>query len=260
MIQGLSKSFGGVKALAEVSFEVTQGETVGVIGPNGSGKSTLLNAISGFVKPDAGRVTWLGDRVDGLPSFRVARRGVARSFQDSKLLQGETVRGNLRIAAESGDSTSAIGEALRLLSGRPSMHPHLEGRVEFVAEEFGVTGWLDRLASEAPSGVRNLVALACVQLRRGDRARRSTPHLWLLDEPFAGVDAVHSSRLRDTVRQLSADGSVTVVVDHRMSFLRPICDRLIVLFRGSVLADGGTEAILSNEDVIAAYLGEGALA
>jgi ABC-type branched-subunit amino acid transport system ATPase component len=251
VVSDLTKRFGGVTAVDRVTFSVAPGRTVGLIGPNGSGKSTLLNMMSGNLRADGGSVRWGDHELVGRRPHAAAALGVVRTFQDSRLLPDSTVRDTLRVALEVSAHRGAGREILALLI--PQRTP-VDDMIEQNAARFGVDQWLDTLIAECPSGVRSLVALASVEIGRREDDR-STPRLWLLDEPFSGVDVERAALLGRHLREFASGPNVVVIVDHRISYLRDICDSLVVLNQGALLEQGATQDVLADSKVIAAYLG-----
>jgi ABC-type branched-subunit amino acid transport system ATPase component len=252
VIEDITKRFGGVLALDGVSFTVERGTVVGLIGPNGSGKSTLLNVISGYMKPEHGELSWLGRPLRGKPQRRGGSRGIVRTFQNSPLLGAETVRENLLFAGQGLRSKGFRAEALSLF--RPDRTTGgLNERVKVVAERFELTPWLDVGLGECSCGVRNLIAMATAAMAddADDEGR-----LFLLDEPFAGIEEGLGSRIASQITDLREHGATVLLVDHRMDFIRSLCSEVVVLAEGQMLARGETAKVLSQSDVRTTYLGE----
>jgi len=223
-VTGLSVSFGGVRALREVTLEVREGELVGLIGPNGAGKTTLVDAVSGFVGY-VGRVELSGSDLSGLPPYERARRGLGRTWQSTELFDDLDVRENLTVASSSGSAEQVLG---------------LVG-MDWAAEA---------MPAQLSMGQRKLVGVA-----RGLAAR---PRLLCLDEPAAGLDTRESAELGARLRGLADQGQSMLLIEHDMGLVLGICDRVVVLEFGQVIADGPPEAVRADRRVIAAYLGEGA--
>lgn len=227
---GLTRRFGGVVAVDGVDFRVLPNEVVGIIGPNGSGKTTLFNLLSGFLRPASGSISWEGADVTMAPAHARARRGLVRTFQESMVFPGLTVRENVemavRAAALSGHEPTAIDELLAYV------------RIGHV---------VDSLAADLSWGQTRLLGIALALALR--------PRVLLLDEPFAGLSPVAAEDVSAIIRRLRADGYSLCVIDHEMSFLLPICDRLVVLVNGATLADGRPDEVIERHDVRAAYLG-----
>jgi ABC-type branched-subunit amino acid transport system ATPase component len=229
-VSGLRVAFGGVVAVADVSFRVESGEVLGLIGPNGAGKSTTIGAITGFVRVSGGTVTIDGVDLTGCAPQRVQRHGVARSFQSAELAQGMTVEQNLVLAGFDDGWKAARNRAYE------------------VAEMLGVSAYLRTSAFVLPYGVRRLVEIARALMRR--------PKLMLLDEPGAGLTDAERTDLAPTLRALAADGIAVLLVDHHVSFVAQSCARIVVLDAGAVIASGTPDEVRADPAVIAAYLGK----
>lgn len=227
-------SFGGLKAVDGLSFEARSGEILGIIGPNGSGKSTVFNAITGLVKPERGTVTFNDEDITGLPSHRIAHKGIARTFQ--------TVRPFPRLTAL--DNVMAG----RMFGGEGSAR---SGRAKAEARAI-----LDRvgLVDKAETRAESFTIMERKWLEVG-RALAGGPQLVLLDEFMAGISTSEVGQAVDLVKSINADGVTIVIVEHIVKAITDTCDRVIVLDAGSKLAEGSVEEIVNNRDVIAAYLG-----
>jgi len=240
-VEGLSKAFGGVDAVRDVSFAVAEGELVALIGPNGAGKTTCFNLVNGQLAPDAGTVSLLGSRIDGLPPRTIARMGVGRTFQVAATFASMTVRENLQLAL-----LACVG-AHRSIRARAS----------------------DRMRAEADGlllrvRMAKFAAQGCATLAYGDAKRvelalalAGAPRLLLMDEPTAGM----SPRSRDRLMQLAADLAreeqiAVLFTEHDMDVVFGHANRVIVLDRGCVIAEGTPEAIRADARVRAVYLGE----
>ncbi len=228
-VQDVSVSFGGVGALAGVSFEVPEGQVCGVIGPNGAGKTTLFDVVTGLRGPDAGRVRVAGEDMTGLSAVRRARRGVRRTFQRPQVFGRLTVADNVLAAL---DWHGGGGGLLADLVGWPArrrLERERGTRVAEVLELCGLTEVRDAYAAALPVGRRRLVELA--------RALADRPRLLLLDEPTSGLD------------------TTVLLVEHDMGFVMGLCDRLVVLDLGRVIASGSPDRVRDDPVVRAAYLG-----
>jgi branched-chain amino acid transport system ATP-binding protein len=232
----VTKRFGGVAALAEVSFDVRAGEVLGIIGPNGAGKTTLLNCISGVHTPDAGQIVFGGTRIAGMAPHRVARLGIGRTFQVVKPFPSMTVRENAAVGALFGSDRA------RLPPSKAFAH----------ADEVLAMVGLERRADELVAGLtipdRKRLEVA--------RALATRPSLLLLDEVMAGLNQVEVDEALEIVRRVSASGVTIVLIEHVMRVVVGVCTRAVVLHFGSVLAGGQPEQVLRDPRVIEAYLGE----
>jgi branched-chain amino acid transport system ATP-binding protein len=238
----LSVRYGGVQALCDVDLAVAEGQLVGLIGPNGAGKTTFIDAIAGFA-PTTGRVSLGGDDVSSLVPHRRARRGLARTWQAADLFDDLTVRENLRVA--SGRS-SVRRVARELFTARDDTPASVDGALELL----GIQTLADRGANELTQGQRKLVGVA--------RALAAEPALLCLDEPAAGLDTSESRTLGRHLRQIVARGTAVLLVDHDMGLVLSVCDHVVVLDFGRVIARGTPEAIRRDPAVVEAYLGRAA--
>ncbi|GAA2320797.1 ABC transporter ATP-binding protein [Nonomuraea roseoviolacea subsp. roseoviolacea] len=243
-VSDVSVSFGGVKALDGVSFEVPEGQVCGVIGPNGAGKTTLFDVVSGLRRPGAGRVSVAGEDLTRASAVRRARRGLRRTFQRTQVFGRLTVAGNVLAAL---DWHGGGGGLVADLVGRPArrrLERERRARVDEVLELCGLTALRDAYAAALPVGQRRMVELA--------RALADRPRLLLLDEPTSGLDAEQGDRLRAVVAALD---TTVLLVEHDMGFVMDACDRLVVLDLGRVIATGPPEEVREDPVVRAAYLG-----
>src|SRR5690606_5418063 len=234
---GVSKEYGGVHAVADVDLELRGGEVVGLIGPNGAGKTTLVNLITGIVPPSAGRITVLGVDATRLPMHRIAAAGVSRTFQHSKLFDRLTVLENVLV----GTHLVARPTFLRRLFWLPSAW-----RDEFAARRRAAAclrrvGLLDRAGDRA-------AALSYGDQRRLEiaRALAADPSLLILDEPAAGMNQVEAEELTELITGLARDGLTILLIEHNVGMVLRICDRIVVLDFGAVLATGTPDEIAAD--------------
>jgi branched-chain amino acid transport system ATP-binding protein len=232
----VSRSFKGVRALSDVTFELHRHEVVGLIGPNGAGKSTLVNVLSGFDFPTAGTVELAGRRVTGWSAHRRARSGLARTFQHSRSFRGLSVRENVEVAA------------LGVRAGPREARRRADRLLDLLA----LRDRADRPAATLPRGDERRLGVA--------RALASSPRFVLLDEPAAGLPEAEVPDFEGVVRSIRDDFDAGVLlIDHNMALVMAVCDRIHVLDQGRTLAAGTPAEIRGNLDVTAAYLGDTAV-
>ena len=233
--EGVNKVFGGLIAISEADFYVGQGEIVGLIGPNGAGKTTLFNLISGALTPLSGTITFNGENITGLKPHQICRKGVARTFQSTKLFGGLTVFENVLLASQFGDAQAKSGseaeqEVMALLDF-----------VELSAE------WAS-IAKDLPVASQRRVEIA--------RALATKPQLLLLDEVMAGLNPTEVAQAMELIVKLRDRGMTIFMIEHVMKAIMNVCDRIMVLHHGEMLAEGTPSDIAKSKTVIEAYLGE----
>jgi branched-chain amino acid transport system ATP-binding protein len=238
----LSVRYGGVQALLEADVAVGEGELVGLIGPNGAGKTTFIDAVGGFASC-SGRVILQGEDVSRLPPHRRARRGLARTWQSADVFDDLSVRENLLVATRGGSWATTLRQVLTGRTGGSE-------QVERTLAELGLERLADRGAGELTQGQRKLVGVA--------RALAGGPRAVCLDEPAAGLDSEESRELGERLRAVVDRGMAMLLVDHDMSLVLSVCDHVVVLDFGKVIARGKPEEIRQNHTVIEAYLGRAA--
>lgn len=233
-LRGVTRRFGGLVAVNDMSFDVTEHEVMGLIGPNGSGKSTTLNLISGALAPNAGTISLRGTPLSQLPAQDIARKGVARTFQLVRLLPSMTVLDNVKAGAVFGHRRRWGSEA----------DDHAMAMLEKVG--------LGRHAFAVPS------QLTYIDTKRVELARvlASDPKILLLDEWLAGLNPTELGQGIDLIRALREEGRTIILVEHVMDAIRSLCDACVVMASGSKIAEGTPEAVLSDPEVIRAYLGD----
>jgi branched-chain amino acid transport system ATP-binding protein len=247
-IDQVTVSFGGIVALQSVSLDVHRGEVLGIIGPNGAGKTTLFNVICGFVAPQSGTLSWRGVPLKRISPHRLAGLGIARTLQGLGLFPGLTVRENVMVGAQRFRRAGAVSGLLGLPRSDADERA-LRDRAEATLERVNCADVADRLPPTLPYAVQKRVALA--------RALVSDPELLLLDEPAGGLDADELTDLSATIKSLGSEIAV-LLVDHHMDLVTSVCDRMVVLDFGSVIATGGPEEIRHDPRVLEAYLGRAA--
>jgi branched-chain amino acid transport system ATP-binding protein len=238
----VTKSFGGIHALSAVTSGVPEGKIVGIIGPNGAGKTTLFNVITGAYRADSGVVRLNGTALNGLPSHRIAREGIARTFQNIRLFPSMTVWEHLLVAQPHGESW------WRRLLPVGWGDPAAQVRAEEVMEFFGLTDLRNRPAKSLPYGLQRRVEMA--------RAITARPKLLLLDEPVAGMNHDEAEEIRQLMLKLRATGLTILLIEHDMNFVMRLCDYLYVLDFGVLIAEGTPGEVRTNPRVLDAYLGK----
>lgn len=249
-VAGVSKTFGGIKALSDVSFSIGAGEIVGLIGPNGSGKSTVINIISRLHRPTAGEVFFEGRPISGLAPDRIARAGIARTFQLLRLFQGLSVFDNVLTATHLTGKAGLLGAIAGSLLTRHE-EQRLRERAHATLELVGLAHRAAVPAQRLTAGEGRLLELA--------RAIATDPKLILLDEPAAGLNNAETGALEDRLRILQQRGQTLLLVDHHMRLVMGLADRVVVLKEGSLLAEGSPAEVQADRGVVEAYLGSGAL-
>ena len=243
-VRQLSVHYGGVRALSEVDLRVGPGEVIGLMGANGAGKTTCIDAITGFAAA-RGEVLLDGQQISKLPAHRRALVGLARTWQGGELFEDLSVRDNLRLGLEPVTLLGALADGFR------PRRRLIDERIGRVIERLGLTAVANELPGEISQGQRKLVGVG--------RALVMRPKILLLDEPAAGLSTTESRRLGAVIRDVAASGIGVLLVEHDTALVLSISDRIYVLDRGSLLAEGTPAEVRRNERVIAAYLGPNAI-
>jgi branched-chain amino acid transport system ATP-binding protein len=233
-VRGLSKSFGGLKAVDQASLDVRQGEIVGLIGPNGAGKTTLFAAIAGFHAPDAGRVAFEGKDITGLAPHRICAAGMVRTFQITQPFAKISVRENIMVGAYFRTADRKMAER----------------KAEAVASMVDMAGQLDQMGADLTVAGRKRLELA--------RALATGPRLLLLDEVMAGLNPTEITEIVQVIRAIRESGITILLIEHVMQAVTSLAERVYVLNQGRMIAEGTPTAIADNPEVIEAYLGHGA--
>lgn len=237
-VEGVGKRFGGLQALADVTFDLPEGQILGLIGPNGAGKTTLFNVINGVYRPDEGRVIFRGEDVTGMKPYDLALRGLARTHQIVRPLNDLSVRENVMVGACFGHEKNGLLDAAAVA-------------VE-VLEFVGLAERADQLAGSLNVGQKKRLEMA--------RSLAARPYLLLLDEVLAGLNASEIALMVETVRQIREQGITIIMIEHVMHAVMNVSDHMIVLDYGRQIAAGTPDEIANNEKVIEAYLGDPELA
>jgi branched-chain amino acid transport system ATP-binding protein len=250
-IKRVSLSFSGLRALADVSFAVAEGEIVGLIGPNGAGKSTLLNCISSLYRPESGQICFEGEDLAERKPHEVAALGIRRTFQNLELFREASVRENVTLGLAYRYKSSLFSEFLDLSSSR-AMRRAADEEANRILASCGLSGVADDPVSELPYGLQKSVELA--------RALAGRPKLLLLDEPAAGMNPEESRRVAEAVRCLRDNENISVLlIEHDMRVVMTVCQRVVVLDHGEKIGEGSPGEVRRAPAVIKAYLGDEAI-
>lgn len=233
-INSLNKHFGGLHATSDVSFNVNEGEILGLIGPNGAGKTTLFNLISGAITLDTGTITFDGRKISGLKPNKICRLGIGRSFQAAKNFGGMPVRQNVLMGALFGQKGQSYAMASKI--------------VDEVLDFVGLAEYADGMVPDIPLASQKRLEVA--------RALATRPKLLLLDEMMAGLNPSEVSEAMELVTKIRQSGITIIMIEHVMKAVMSICDRIVVLHHGAKLAEGTPQEIASSKAVVEVYFGE----
>jgi branched-chain amino acid transport system ATP-binding protein len=243
-IDRVTKRFGGLTAVRDLSFRVEEGEIRGLIGPNGAGKTTTFNVISGFYRPTAGAIRYRGTPISGLKTSRIAEDGLVRTFQSTTLFHELTVVENMLVGCHLRARSGLFGA----IFGTDRVRRRAaEERAQEVLDFMGLAQRRDEPAANLPHGLQKALGLAV--------ALASAPKLLLLDEPFAGMNPEETRGMMRLVRKVRDEGVTVLLVEHDMQAVMGLCDRITVLNFGELLAEGSPQEIRAHPEVVRAYLG-----
>lgn len=246
-IDSVVKSFGGLTALADVSFSVRRGQIKSVIGPNGAGKTTLYNVVTGVLSLSEGVIRFCGERIDGLKPHVISRKGIARTFQSVELFENMSVIENVMLGRHVRTETGIIGGAFRLPKCRKEEQAIHERSLELL-EFVGLRERAHEESAGLPFGLQRYLEIA--------RALATDPQLLLLDEPASGLDHSEALTLADLILKICDRGITVLLVEHNMDVAMEISNEIVVLNYGRKIAEGTPREIQDNSDVISAYLGD----
>lgn len=245
-VKGITKRFGGLVANNNISFSVKEHEILSVIGPNGAGKSTLFKLIASFLRPSEGEVLFKGERISGLAPHIVARKGVVRTFQETTIFKGMSVRNNVIIAHHLRANANLMGYFLGTSVARQDEREFGDSADE-ILNNLDLANYRDEIASNLPHGHLRALGIAI--------GLATNPQVILLDEPFAGMNHDETMRAVEMVRGVRDRGVTVLLVEHDMKAVMNISDRIVVLSFGEKIAEGTPDQIQNNQQVIEAYLG-----
>ncbi|HCM28601.1 MAG: ABC transporter ATP-binding protein [Treponema sp. GWB1_62_6] len=243
--------FGGLKAVEKVNMQIRVGDIFGVIGPNGAGKTTFFNICSGIFKPTSGEIFFRGESINGFAPEKIARLGMARTFQNIQLFKFMTVLENVKIGFHIRTKTGMLSAILRDRQYREDERFANEKGIE-VLERVGLMSFKDTLASNLPYGIQRKVEIA--------RALALDPKILLLDEPVAGMNPIETKALSDFIIDLNKSGYTIAVIEHDMKFVMNTCNRILVLNFGQKICEGTPETVRNDKGVNEAYFGKGIIA
>lgn len=245
-VENLNKAFGGIVVADQVNIEIAKGEILGLIGPNGAGKTSLFNLISGVLKPDAGHIYLHGSRIDGMPLYRRARSGIARTWQNMLLFTTMTVMENLLIAPRFYPGESIF----KLTFARDRVRQaetEARTRAMHILDRVGLAGAADAMVTDLPFGHQKLIGLS--------RALMNDGELLLLDEPMAGVEGAAYETMQRVVRQEAGAGRAVCLVEHNVSFIKDLCTRAVFMSNGRILQAGTVDELLASKVLTDLYFG-----
>jgi len=244
----VTKHFGRLAALQDVSLSLKEGEIMGLIGPNGSGKTTLFNVISGFLRPTEGKIIWEKENITEKPPHVIARKGIIRTFQLTRILLESTALENVSIGCHIHTGMSLLDQLVRS-SKTQEKEKAIEKKGLELLELMGIEKEKDIKAGALPGGTQKLLAMAI--------ALAGEPRLLMLDEPVSGLNTREKEIIMDKIKMLREEGITIFIVEHDMKAIMNTCDRITVLDFGSKIAEGTPQEVSANQQTIDAYLGKG---
>lgn len=245
-LENITRLFGGLRAVHNVRFDVARGQIFGLIGPNGAGKTTLLNLISGLDQPTQGMIRFDGKKIDHLPPHQVNQLGIARTYQNIRLFTGMSVLDNIIVGMHTQGKASLLAATLMLPSYRAE-EKRLREEAHALLQRLNMDSFASVAADTLSYGDQRRVEIA--------RALATHPQLLLLDEPAAGMNHAERAHLGELILALRAEGLTVLVIEHDMAFINQVCDEVVVLNFGEVIARGPLDELKANPLVVQAYLG-----
>ena len=245
-IKNITKNFGGISALTDVSFTINKGEIFGLIGPNGAGKTTMFNMITNMFAPTSGEIIFDGEQITGIKPYQITDKGICRTFQNIRLFPQMTVLENVMVGGHSRSHSGVLKSVFRTKSQRKE-EEKLREKAKDLLELVGLSNYDEVIAENLSYGQQRRLEIA--------RALASNPKLLLLDEPAAGMNETETESLFDLIKKVQARGVTVLIIEHDMPLVMKLCDRITVLNFGKKLAEGTPEEIQNNQAVIEAYLG-----
>lgn len=245
-LNNITKNFGGISALTDVSFKINEGEIFGLIGPNGAGKTTMFNIITNMYLPTSGEISFLGEKISGTKPHKITDKGICRTFQNIRLFSQMTVLENVLVGGHCRIKSGVISSVIRTKFQRKE-EEFIRETASDLLELVGLSSYTEVVAENLAYGQQRRLEIA--------RALASSPKLLLLDEPAAGMNETETEDLFDLIKKVQKRGITVLLIEHDMPFVMKLCDRITVLNFGKKLAEGTPQEIQNNKDVIEAYLG-----
>lgn len=245
-VNNITKQFGGIKALNDVTFEIKEGEILGLIGPNGAGKTTMFNMITSMLSPTSGEIQLYGEKINHLKPFQITEKGICRTFQNIRLFPDMTVLENVMMGTHCRNSAGVLRGVLRTKSQKQE-EKEIRDKARSLLSIVNLLDEEDNFAKNLAYGQQRRLEIA--------RALASDPKLLLLDEPAAGMNESETEALHELIMKIQRMGITVLLIEHDMPLVMKTCDRIVVLNFGKKIAEGDPKSIQSNPEVIKAYLG-----